>query len=349
VLIPKRLVAPRGAVFPTVAWDSPGGWIRSQPTEDTILDFATAVIVGLCDHPRWLPCRFLYDERGSRLFDLICETPEYYLTRSEAAILEASAESIRDLTGPVTLVELGSGSSVKTGHLLSVYADAFPTTHYVPVDVSEAALRQAARAIAAAHPSVRVDSVHGRYETAFPLLRKLSPAMLLFLGSTIGNFNQTEASLFWEHVARYVRPGDFVLLGVDLVKDARVLEAAYNDAAGHSADFTRNLFVRMNRELGAGVDPNTITHHARYHDEWRRIEIHARFNADQTIHLRPLERTVRIRAGQRIMTEISRKYVLEDLEQYLTCFGLDVRRVFTDERQWFAVLLLQRSSHATDS
>ncbi|MBI4420239.1 MAG: L-histidine N(alpha)-methyltransferase [Gemmatimonadetes bacterium] len=344
MLIRKRpLLALRDAVPSPGVWDPPGGLVRSSTRVDAALDFATDVIVGLCDHPRWLPCRWLYDERGSRLFELICETPEYYLTRTETAILATSAATIRDLTGPVSLVELGSGNSVKTGHLLSAFAHASSPTRYVPVDVSETALRDAVQAIAAAYPSVRVHGVHGRYEAAFPLLRKLSPAMLLFLGSTIGNFNQTEASLFWGRVARYLRPGDFVLLGVDLVKDEQVLNAAYNDAAGHSAEFTRNLFSRMNHELGAGVDLDAITHQARYNEEWRRIEIHARFETDQTIHVRPLQRTVRIPAGGRIMTEISRKYVLGDLEQYLTCFGLNLRHVFADERRWFAVVLLQRS------
>lgn len=316
--------------------------MRPGAAADTALDFARSVIVGLSDRPRWLPCRFLYDERGSRLFECICETPEYYLTRTEAAILEASAASIRDLTGPVTLVELGSGNARKTGYLLAAYADSSPATQYVPVDVSETALRQATRAVAGHHPSVRVRGIHGRYEDALPLLRKLSPAMLLFLGSTIGNLNQTESADFWTKVARDLSPGDFVLLGVDLVKDVRVLDAAYNDAAGYSAEFTRNVFARINRELSADVDLATITHVAHYNDEWRRIEIYARFEADQTIHIRPLDRTVRIGAGERIMTEISRKFVLEDLEEYLTCFGLEVRRAFTDERRWYAILLLQR-------
>ena len=317
---------------------------RTQAATDPALDFATAVVAGLSDRPRWLPCRFLYDERGSGIFEAICETAEYYLTRTEAAILEASAGEIRELTGPVALVELGPGNAAKTQALLGAYADASRPTRYIPVDVSETALHQAARAIAVNHPSVQVQGIHGAYEVALPLLRTLSPAMLVFLGSTIGNLNQTEASLFWRNVARHLRTGDFVLLGVDLVKDARVLHAAYNDAAGHSAAFTTNLFARMNRELGAGIDLSTLSHEARYSHEWQRIEICARFAADQTIHLRPLERTLRISAGERVMTEISRKFVIDDLREYLACFRLNVRQVFTDERGWYAVLLLQRSA-----
>jgi L-histidine N-alpha-methyltransferase len=306
-------------------------------------EFATAVMIGLSDHPRWLPCRFLYDERGSRLFESICETPEYYLTRTESGILAASAAEISDLTGPVTVVELGSGSSAKTGHLLTAYANLTHPVRYVPVDVSESALHAGAESLLAANPRLRITGVHGTYDRAFPMLRELSPAVLVFLGSTIGNLNQTEAALFWTDVANHLAPGDFVLLGVDLVKESRLIDAAYNDRAGHSAEFTRNIFHRMNRELGAGLDLGQIDHLASYNAEWQRVEIFARFTSEQAVHLEPLATSVRIPAGERIMTEISRKFVLDELEQYLAAFGFKLRRVFTDERCWFAVLLLQNS------
>jgi L-histidine Nalpha-methyltransferase len=313
---------------------------------DPALDFAKAVVIGLSDRPRWLPCRFLYDERGSRLFDQITETPEYYLTRTETAILADAASEVRLLTGPRTLVELGSGDSVKTRHLLSAYTDGGRATEYVSVDVSDAALSAAKRMIARTHPAVRVRSVHGTYDEGLALLPRLSPLLLLFLGSTIGNFNRTEALLFWTDVRRRLRGGDFVLLGVDLVKDAGVLNAAYNDADGHSAAFTMNLFARMNRELGAGIDLSGVRHRADYNAAWQRIEIAAEFTTDQTIAVRPLDRALPIEAGERIMTEISRKFVLGDLQEYLETFGLEVRRTFTDERGWYAVLLLERASDA---
>lgn len=313
-----------------------------ERVDATQREFATAVMIGLSDHPRWLPCRFLYDERGSRLFESICETPEYYLTRTESGILAASAASISDLTGPVSVVELGSGSSAKTGHLLAAYASGTRPVRYVPVDVSESALRAGAATLSAANPPVRITAIHGTYDAAFPLLGELSPAMLVFLGSTVGNLNQTEATLFWSNVATHLAPGDFVLLGVDLVKDPRLIDAAYNDAAGHSAAFTRNIFHRMNRELGAGLDLGQIDHFANYNAEWQRVEIIARFTAEQVVHLEPLGKSVLVRAGERVMTEISRKFVLDELEQYLAAFGFELRRVFTDERRWFAVLLLQK-------
>jgi L-histidine N-alpha-methyltransferase len=309
-------------------------------------EFARAVMIGLSDHPRWLPVRFLYDERGSHLFEAITATPEYYPTRTESGILAASAAEISKLTGPVTLIELGSGSSAKTGHLLAAYATRNPAVRYVPVDVSASALRAGTGVLLAAHPLVDITPVHGTYDLAFPMLRELSPAMLVFLGSTIGNLNQTEAALFWTEVARHLAPGDFVLLGVDLVKEPRLIDAAYNDASGHSAEFTRNIFHRMNRELGSGLDLGQIDHLATYNAEWQRVEIHARFRTAQVVRLEPLGTSVRVGAGERIMTEISRKFVLDELEQYLTAFGFTLRRVFTDERRWFAVLLLQNSMPA---
>ena len=292
--------------------------------------------------PRWLPSRFLYDARGSALFDAICELPEYYPTRTESAILAEHAASVADITGPVTLLELGSGSAVKTDHLLRAYAARAGRVDYVSVDVSEAALADAAERIVTQHPAVRVTGVVGRYEEAFRLFGRYSPLRVLFLGSPIGNRNHAESVVFWERVARHLAPGDFFLLGVDLVKDAAVLERAYNDAAGVSAEFTKNVFRRMNDELGAGLDLDAIEHVARYNAAWQRIEISARFHAAQTVRIAPLEMEVGIAAGEMVMTEVSRKFDVERLQGYLACFGLTTRAVYTDSRRWFGVLLLQR-------
>lgn len=312
---------------------------RSWPPEAA--DFATAAAIGLTDTPRWLPCQYLYDDKGSALFDEITRQPEYYPTRTEAAILRTAAAGIREQTGPVTLIELGSGSSMKTSLLLSAYGDAPGDVRYVPVDVSDAAIAASRERVMADHPDVEFAGLVGRYEEAFPLFREHSPAMVLFLGSTLGNFNHGESLRFWRSMSRHVATGDYFLLGADLVKDHEVLEAAYDDAAGVTARFTRNLFVRMNRELAAGIDVTEIEHVARYHDAWQRIEIFARFRTAQEIALGPLGLTVHVDAGELIMTEISRKFVLEHLTAYLEVFGFEVVRAFTDDRQWFAVLLLR--------
>jgi len=314
----------------------------TSPPRGTVQEFAEAVTLGLSDTPRWIPSRFLYDARGSQLFEAICDLPEYYLTRTEAGILRREARRLRELTGPVTLVELGSGSSVKTDHLLRAYAAGGSPVQYVPVDVSASILQVAAERIEETFPSVNVDGVHGEYEEAFHLLDIYAPVMLLFLGSTIGNLNHAESLAFWRRVARAMPAGSWVLLGADLVKDAAVLEAAYNDAAGVTATFTRNLFARMNAELGAGLDLAAIEHEAVWNPEWQRIEIGARFRTAQTLRVTPLGRRFSMAAGSLVLTEISRKFVLENLRRYLDCFGFETVHTATDDRGWFGVLLLRR-------
>ena len=304
---------------------------------------------GLTDSPRWLPCRFLYDARGSALFEEITRQPEYYLTRAEESILVRHAPEIRELTGPATLIELGSGSSRKTGHLLAAYVLGTPRVRYVPIDVSDSALRSAAHSLGEAHPRVEVVGIVGTYQSAFPLLGEHSPCLLLFLGSTIGNFETGESVEFWRSIARSLPAGDHFLLGVDLVKDRATLEAAYNDRARVSDRFTRNLFERMNRELGAGVDVESVEHVARYNEELQRMEIFARFLCDQEVRIAPLGQRISIRAGEMVLTEISRKFVLEDVEQHARVFGLEPVRSFTDRDRRFGLLLMRRTEKSFES
>lgn len=331
----------------SVAADAPDSDVDSiivvpRGAEAATKEFAQSVARGLTDTPPWLHSRFLYDDEGSRLFEEICKQPEYYLNDAEAEILERCASRIRDATGPVTLIELGSGNSVKTDHLLSAYATAESSVRYVPVDVSEGILEQARDAIVTRHPKVTVTGIADTYERAFPLFKEFSPAMVVFLGSSIGNFDQRESDIFWQGVSDALSPSDFVLLGIDLVKDELILHAAYNDAAGVTAQFTKNLFARINRELGAQIDLDAIEHVALYNSSWRRIEIYARFLSRQDVYLQPLERTITVPKDTMVMTEICRKYDLDKMKDYLRCFDFSVKEVFTDEKQWFGLLLLQR-------
>src|SRR6267378_1131591 len=312
--------------------------ISSSNTETR--EFARAAALGLSDHPRWLPCRYLYDAEGSRLFERITETPEYYLTRTETALLDGSADSIARLTGNRTLVELGAGNARKTERILTAYTQGFGAGRYVPVDVSGDALAETTKTLAGPFPTLAIRGVHGTYETVFPLLPSLSPLVLLFLGSTIGNLNQTEADVFWRNVRCALSPGDFMLLGVDLVKDAATIDRAYNDAAGWSAAFTKNIFARMNRELGSEIDLGGIDHEAAYRPEWQRVEIFARMTRRQEVHLAPLDRTITLEPGERVMTEISRKYELTELRDYLHLFELETLQTFTDPARSYALLLL---------
>jgi L-histidine N-alpha-methyltransferase len=320
--------------------------VEASDTGDTVMTFARSVAVGLSDEPKWLHCRFLYDAEGSRLFEEITEQPEYYPTRTEAAILAQHADEIREITGPRALVELGSGYSVKTEHLLSAYSRHGGKVRYVPVDVSVSALREASRSIGEHFADVQFTGINGTYASAFRVFRQLAPQMVVFLGSTIGNFNEAETTAFWKSVAGHLPVGDFLLLGVDLVKDVGVLEAAYNDTAGVTARFTRNYFARINRELGAEIDLSQIEHVAVWNAERDRMEIFARFNSTQHIRIGPLDESFEIRPGERILIEISRKFRLPELTAELSRFGFEVRRSFTDEKEWFALLLLERIDDA---
>lgn len=322
-------------------------FIRTAGKGDLLQDFALSVARGLSSRPRRLECRFLYDAPGSRLYEQITLQPEYYPTRTETAILARSAPLIRSITGPGTLVELGSGNSTKTDHLLRAWTSAGDDVCYVPVDVSESALRQGSAAIASRYPEVSVLGLNSTYEKAFPLLSDLSPAIVAFLGSTIGNLDEVESAAFFSRLCENLADGDFLLLGIDLIKEPPLLEAAYNDRAGVTASFTRNIFARMNRELGCTLDLERIEHRARWRPEKKRIEIHGRFTCRQSIRAGAAGPSFTVDAGEEILVEISRKYDLSEIESDLARYGLKLREGFTDERGWFALLLLEKTGRST--
>jgi iron(II)-dependent oxidoreductase len=216
----------------------------------------------------------------------------------------------------------------------------------MPVDISTEWLRASCAALASEHPGLALCGIAASYERAFPRLRALSPLVLLFLGSTIGNLNPEETATFLDAVSAGLSPGDHFLLGIDLVKDVRTLEAAYNDAAGWSAAFTKNLFARMNRDLGTRLDLGAIEHVAYYDQQLDRIEIFARFTREQVIELPELGRRFRIAPGEMILTEISRKFQVDEVAANAARFGLETARVFTDPTKAFAVLLLRMRDRA---
>jgi L-histidine Nalpha-methyltransferase len=325
------------------ACSASGSTILRRPAgADPVYEFARCTASGLLSAPRRLDSRFLYDAVGSSLFEEITLQPEYYLTRTETAILAANAGRVRELTGPVRLVELGSVNSAKIEHLLRAWLGAQGKACYIPVDVSDSALSGTCENIKASYPAVQVIGVNCEYHEAFPLLPQLSPVLVLFLGSSIGNFAPGEMSRFLTALSSSLGPGDFFLLGVDLVKERRELEAAYNDAGGVTANFTKNLFARMNRELGTSIDLEAIEHIAHYDGDREQIETFAYFTKQQVLYLAPLERQLTIPQGEMVQIEISRKFRLETFLPYLEEFGLIAEQVFTDDNRRFALLLLRR-------
>jgi iron(II)-dependent oxidoreductase len=303
--------------------------------------FAFAIACGLASRPRTLPCRYLYDDRGSQLFDEITRVPEYYLTRAEDEILRTHAHEIRASSGAPTLIELGSGTSTKTRHLLEAWTG-HSDAAYVAVDICREALDGAADSLRPLFPGLELKTLAGTYEASFPKFHKFSPATVAFLGSSIGNLADPQLKAFLEMLERNLYPGDCFLLGIDLVKEASVLEAAYDDAAGVTAEFTRNLFHRMNRELGTKLQVDEIEHIARWNDQHEQIEISARFPQATEIRLPSIGQEFSIEAGECIRTEISRKFHIEAMLQRLEDHGLSRVEVFTDPQEQFALLLTKK-------
>jgi dimethylhistidine N-methyltransferase len=330
--------------------ETPQGWTRDtgsgyvlhrEPQTDVRLAFAEAVVRGMEDDPRTLPCTYLYDSEGSHIFEQITVQPEYYQTRTEDAILEEAATSFRRRIGTSTVVELGSGSSTKTRNLLAAWCEKGPT-RYVPIDVSGAALEQACVDLTTRLPSLTVEALATTYENGLPLAAQFSPLMLVFLGSTVGNFTHAQLDIFLDLLSGQLHPDDRLLLGVDRVKATDRLEAAYNDAAGWTARFTLNFFARMNRELGTKVPLDAVEHVAYYNETLARIEIYARFLREVRIEIPSLGRGFRLAPGEMVRTEISRKFRPDHVAANLSRFGFSLEEERSDPESLFSVLLFRR-------
>lgn len=297
------------------------------------------VLEGLTRTPKELPPKWFYDERGSELFTEITRLPEYYLTRRERAILAERARAVAEETRADTLVELGAGTSEKTRFLLDAMTAAGFLRHFAAFDVSEETLRGSALRIAEEYPGVEVTAVVGDFERHLAELPSGGRRLIAFLGSSIGNFPPGERAAFLSDLRRGMVPGDAFLLGIDLVKDPARLEAAYNDSAGVTAEFNRNVLTVVNRELGADFRPERFDHVARYDAENEWIEMLLRSRAAQQVTVSELELEVRFAPGEELRTEISAKFRPDRVEDELAEAGLDVRHLWTDPRGDFALAL----------
>jgi dimethylhistidine N-methyltransferase len=301
-------------------------------------DFRRAVLAGLSRKPRAIPAKFLYDARGSALFDDICELPEYYLTRTETAILGERAVDIARLAGPdVALVEFGSGSSVKSRLLLDAMSD---LAVYAPIDISREHLEGSAARLRRDYPGLRVEPVFGDYMAlrALPRVAQERRRLGFFPGSTIGNLEPAEAVSFLRNARSLLGDDGALVLGVDLRKDARVLHDAYNDGAGVTAQFTLNLLRRMNRELDASFDLAGFAHDASYNVREGRIEIFFRSLRDQSAMIGGRQFT--FSEGERVHTEYSYKYDLDGIASLAGAGGFRIAESWTDKDRLFAVVYL---------
>jgi L-histidine N-alpha-methyltransferase len=294
---------------------------------------------GLTSSPKELSPQWFYDERGSELFDAITRLPEYYLTDREREILREHADEVAELTQANTLVELGSGTSEKTRLLMDALADAGHLRRFVPFDVSEETLRASAAAIVHEYPGLEVHAVVGDFGRHIPFLPEGRRRLIAFLGSTIGNLPPAERAGFLESVEDTLNPGEALLLGVDLVKDVGRLEAAYNDPAGLTADFNRNILLVLNRELCGNFEPEQFEHVARWDDENEWIEMLLRSTRAQEVELAELDLGVSFAAGEVMRTEISAKFRREGIDDELADAGLELQRWWPHASGDFALAL----------
>ncbi len=313
--------------------------LDSQALAPVTDGFLADVLRGLSAHHKELPCKYFYDETGSRLFERICALPEYYPTRAELAILKRDSREMAARMGPdCLLVELGSGSGVKTRALLDHLV---APVAYVPVDISREQLLASARALVRDYPAIEVRPLCADFTLPFEIPAVGRPArgrMVYFPGSTIGNFSPEQARHLLTRMARLCAPNGGMLLGADLKKDPRMLHAAYNDRQGVTAAFNLNLLVRINRELGADFGVERFWHHALYNPREGRIEMYLVSRLDQRVRVG--DREIFLAEGEPICTEYSYKYSVADLTALAAASGFAVEQSWMDESRYFCVLYL---------
>jgi L-histidine Nalpha-methyltransferase len=314
--------------------------VQTQPA--AYLDALRAdVRAGLTARPKTLPPKYFYDARGSELFDEITRLPEYYLTRAETAILERHAADIAARSRCESLVELGSGTSAKTRLLLRALLDGGTLREFVPFDVDPAVLAEASDALSAEYPGLRVAPFLGDFTRDLGQIPAAGRRTIAFIGSTIGNLEPAERATFLAQVGAALRPGDTFLLGTDLVKDTGRLLRAYDDAAGVTAEFNRNVLRVINRELGADFAVEEFDHVAVWNSDCEWIEMWLRSARDQLVTIRALDLTVSFAAGEQMRTEISAKFRREQVEAELAAAGLRTLRFWTDPDGDFGLTLAQ--------
>lgn len=306
-----------------------------------IPSYAEDVLRGLTARQKTLPCKLLYDQRGSELFEEITRLPEYYLTRTELEILRERSKEIAEAAGaPISIVELGAGTATKTGTLLDAFAARQMRVKYFPVDISSTALADAKKRVREQCPSAVVRPVVADFSDGFDFLRDIAGhKLLLYLGSSIGNFDWKDAVDLLAKVREQLSPGDALLLGTDMAKPANILLPAYDDAQGVTAQFSKNILVRLNRELGADFDVDSFRHVAEWNAAQSRMEIFLESARPRQVNLGVLRRAIYFRPGERIHTENSYKYTMPMVERLLCVSGFKLQKSWFDRQDWFGLHL----------
>lgn len=297
----------------------------------------TDMIARLFERPRELSPKYFYDERGSRLFERICDLPEYYQTRTEMEIIQATCHSMIEQVGTGTVVELGAGSAAKSRLFLQAAFRAGREVTYAPVDISHVMLKETADELRILFPWVSVDPIVADFTRDISIQPDSSARLILFLGGTIGNFDESQGAQLLGRVAASMNASDRFVLGVDLVKDPNVLHAAYNDSAGVTAEFNLNILRVLNREAGAKFRLDRFRHYAYYDPSKEQIEMHLASLDRQTVLIEAVDRAIELDRGETIRTEISRKFSRAGVERLLSLAGMALEEFHTDRREYFAL------------
>lgn len=301
------------------------------------------LISGFNNIPKSIPARYFYDAKGSQLFEKICELPEYYPTRTEASILRQYAVEIASQTQVKELIELGSGSSTKTRYLLDAYHNSQSDLIYSPIDVSSSILKSSAIALLKKYPRLKIKGKVATYDQALQDLNSESSTskMIVFLGSSIGNFEPNQCDRFMAQITKALNHGDYFLLGLDLQKPKNILEAAYNDAQGVTAAFNLNMLQHLNHRFNGNFNLDLFKHQAIYNSVEHQIEMYLISQQKQSVVLKAIDLAIEIQKSEKILTEISRKFDLKEMQEYVSNFNLSTVQAYTDKQQKFGLMLLK--------
>ena len=306
--------------------------------------FAEDVRYGLTSPPKGLHPKYFYDAKGSELFERICKTPEYYVTRTESAILKESAAEIAAMNSDKkVIVELGSGSSLKTRYIISSFINNSGSITYIPIDVSDI-LIESAKNLLNDFEGLNIKGIISEYEEGLEVVNEVvtEPKIIVFLGSSIGNFTQFEARELISAISSVMNENDAFLIGFDLVKDINVLNAAYDDSEGITAKFNLNLLERINNELGGNFDLNKFEHKAFFNETQSRVEMHLVSSEEQDISIKGIEENVHFDSGETIHTENSYKFTDEIIDEFASSAGLTVNKRWKDGNNWFELCLMRK-------
>ena len=319
--------------------------LKELSSKDTLSMLYQDVRQGLFNHPRSLPPKYFYDEVGSGLFDAICNTQDYYPTRTELALLQKHSKEIIAIANPQTCIELGAGTSAKTEVLLSQMSTSLSVDEikYVSIDVCKEVLVESAQRLLNNYPNLTVHSIVGEYVPAIQALSGFDyPALFAFIGSSIGNFTEQQSIQLLTHVAEKMTSEDFFLIGIDRVKDKQILEQAYDDSEGVTAKFNLNVLTVLNNNLGANFNLNNFSHHAIYNESEQQIEMYLVSDCDQTVNFTNLGESIHFKIDEKILTEISRKYTKASIQQLLEKSGLVEEMHLEPTNEYFSLVLAKQ-------